>query len=234
MAAGGPARRAAAQGDVPLGAEARGHYDAAMVLYGVRDFRAAARELEAAYAIEPRREILFARAQATRLAGDCPDAIALYQQFLTTAPPAHQVAATRIAMARCQGETPPPRAPPSLAAAPVVIARARSIPPAAVVAPAAAVPRPPFYRDWKGDVLLAAGLVTGSVGAALMASAAGMDARARAADRYGDFADLHGRAEQRWRVGLGAMVAGAVVAAAGVARYVWISLDGGVGIGGRF
>jgi len=156
-----------------------------MALYAAHDFRAAARELEAAYALEPRREILFAQAQATRLAGDCAAALPLYQRFLASTPPQQQIEATRIAMTRCQEpavSAPAPR--PPLAAAPAVIARTMA-PPVAV----AVRSRPPFYRDWKGDLLVGAGLVAGGVGAALMASAAATDADAHAQGVLGDFAE---------------------------------------------
>jgi hypothetical protein len=210
-----------------LGAESRGHFDQGMALYATRDFRAAARELEAAYALEPRREILFAQAQATRLAGDCAAALPLYQRFLATMPPQQQIEATRIAMTRCQEPgLSEARAP--LAAAPTVIARALA-PPAAV----AVRPRPPFYRDWKGDVLVGAGLLAGGLGAVLMASAAATDADAHAQSVLDDFAQLRQGAERRWRIGLGAVVAGALLVSTGAARFLWVARDS-AGVGGRF
>jgi hypothetical protein len=85
----------------PLPTDVRAHYEAAMEHYAAKEYEAALRELAVAYAAEPRREILFAQAQATRLAGDCAGALPLYEKFLATAPPARQVEATRIAVARC-------------------------------------------------------------------------------------------------------------------------------------
>ena len=97
--AGGRAR--AADLTPPLPPEARAHYESAMAHYAAKEYEAAISELALAYAAEPRREILFAQAQATRLAGDCPAALPLYERFLATSPPARQVEATRIAVARC-------------------------------------------------------------------------------------------------------------------------------------
>jgi hypothetical protein len=213
----------------PPGAESQGHFDQGMALYAARDFRAAARELEAAYAIEPRREILFAQAQATRLAGDCAAAVPLYQRFLATGPPQQQIEATRIAMTRCQEPAVLARdLRPRLAAAPAVIARAAAPP-----APVVARPRPPFYRDWKGDFLVGAGLLAGGLGVALMVSAKATDADAHAQGLLGDFVELHQRALRRWRIGLGAVVAGGLAVAAGAGRFLWVSRDG-AGVGGRF
>jgi hypothetical protein len=217
-------RSGAAQAQEPLEAEARAHFDQGMALYAARDFRAAARELEAAYALEPRREILFAQAQATRLAGDCAAALPLYRSFLATSPPQQQVEATRIAMTRCQGSGDPP-ARPRLSAAPAVIARATP--------PPVRRSRPPFYRDWKGGLLVGAGLVAGGVGAALMASAAAADAEAHAQVVLGEFADRHQRAERNWRIGLGAVLAGVLLVSTGTGRYLWVSRDG-AGVGSRF
>jgi hypothetical protein len=217
--------RAAAQEPAPMGAEARGHFDQGMALYAARDFRAAARELEAAYALEPRREILFAQAQATRLAEDCPAALPLYQRFLDTQPPAQQIEATRIAVTRCQAAEAAPRSP-ALPAAPVAIARATA-------PPVAGPPRPPFYRDARGNLLVGAGLVAAGVGAALMASAAALDRSARGETVLGDYGDVRQSAERRWRIGLGAVVVGAALAVAGAGRYLWVSRDG-AGLGSRF
>lgn len=85
-----------------MSAAARRLYDAGMQSYATRDYVAAAQSFAQAYAIDPQREILFAQAQATRLGGDCPAAVPLYRRFLATDPPARQVDATRIALARCE------------------------------------------------------------------------------------------------------------------------------------
>jgi hypothetical protein len=68
--------------------EAKARYDEAMKLYAAHQYRAAIVQLEAAYAIDPRREILFAQAQATRLAGDCAAALPHLRSL-----PRHQPAA---------------------------------------------------------------------------------------------------------------------------------------------
>ena len=58
-------------------------YDRALTRFGTRDYAAAIGDLEAGFALDPRREFLFAEAQAKRLGGDCRGAVVLYQRFLT-------------------------------------------------------------------------------------------------------------------------------------------------------
>jgi len=191
-------------------AEAQARFDEAMALYAAHQYQAAIAAFQAAYALEPRREILFAQAQATRLSGDCAAALPLYQRFLATQPPPQQVEATRIAVARCEAATVtatgPPRAPdpPILAAPP---------------------PPPRWYSDRAGAALVGAGLIGAGVGVALVSSARSLDDQARAAhDRYDTAAALRDRAERRWAWGVGTIVAGSALLATGIGRYVWVGV----------
>jgi tetratricopeptide (TPR) repeat protein len=189
--------------------EAKVRYDEAMGLYAAHQYRAAIAAFEAAYALDPRREILFGQAQATRLAGDCPAALPLYDRFLATGPPPQQVEATRIAVARCQSAP----AVPSRTPAPAVIATPPPPPP------------PRWYNDRVGGALVGAGLVGVGAGVALIASARSADDQARAVkDRYDTAVGLRDRAERRWGWGLGALITGSVLIAAGAGRYVWVGL----------
>jgi len=198
--------------DPPMQPDAKAHYDEAMALYSARQYRAAIAAFEAAYALDPRREILFAQAQATRLAGDCPAALPLYQRFLATDPPPQQVEATRIAVARCEAATVTAPGP----------ARAPDPP---VIVPPPPPPPPRWYSDRAGAALVGAGLVGLGVGAALVSSARSTDDEARAERaRYDTAAGLRDRAERRWAWGLGAIVAGSALVAAGAGRYLWVGL----------
>src|SRR6187551_1608377 len=100
-AAATPAAAAATDVEGPLRPEAAALYKRGLERFAARDYPAAIADLEAGYAIEPRREFLFAEGQAKRLAGDCKGAVALYQRFLATNPPAVQANATQIALGRC-------------------------------------------------------------------------------------------------------------------------------------
>lgn len=208
----------------PMTPEAKAWYDEAMALYAARDYRAAISALETAYAIDPRREILFAQAQATRLAGDCAAALPIYRRFLATQPPRQQVEATRIAVARCEASAVTAAAP-----APAVV-------PPVVATPAPAPSR--WYQDRAGGILAGAGLVGVATGVALLASAFAADEEARALDmRYDAYASQREKAERRWAWGLVSLIAGSSLLATAGGRYVWVvwhPQGAGVGAGARF
>ena len=70
----------------PLNPQARAHFDKALAAYSAANYRAASVELELAYGLDARRELLFAWAQAERLSGNCDRAVMLYRRFLDQAP----------------------------------------------------------------------------------------------------------------------------------------------------
>ena len=148
---------------VEMSVEARAHYENGLALYGDKDYTGAIRELEIGYAISPRREFLFAQAQALRLTGDCKDAVPLYQKFLASEPEEVQVNATHIALARCaeQMASNPARAVPVTPTPPGGPATiVTTTPPPRPAAPA------PWYHDLAGGALLGAGVLglgTGTV-----------------------------------------------------------------------
>ncbi len=212
--------------DAPMKPAAKAHYRTGLDLYGHKDFAAAIHELSAAYALDPRREILFAQAQATRLAGDCPGAAELFEKFLASNPPEQQVEAARIALGRCDQRAPPPAASPPPAAIAVV-------PPPPTPPP----PRPRWYGDRLGLALVAAGTMIGVSGLASMISAANADPDPRAQATLTDYADRRSVAEARWGWGLAGMVTGAALVATGAVRFVLIERSPGattVAAGGHF
>lgn len=186
----------------PMSEAARLHYDRGLALYAAKDYRAAIAELAAGYAVEPRREFLFAEAQAQRLAGDCRSAVALYQRFLATDPPAVQISAAQVGLARCAQQ---------MASTPAAIDK--TAPPAPPPSPAE---RQPWYRDRAGGALLAAGVVAAGVGAALLITAAGATNNAAS---YDDYSQQYTSNERRWNIGAVVLAAGAVLAGAGVFRF---------------
>lgn len=94
-----------------MGAAAKHHYERGLALYAERAFDAAVREFQQGYAIEPRREFLFAEAQAQRLAGRCDRALPLYERFLASGPSPVQTEAALMAVDRCVRATPAGAAP---------------------------------------------------------------------------------------------------------------------------
>src|SRR5262249_34919033 len=147
-------------------------------------------------------------AQAKRLSGDCRGAVVLYQRFLTTKPPAVQIDATQIALARCAQElakkpevvivTPPPPLPPPR-------------------------PEPPRWtRDPWGLGLTGAGV--GAVGVGIGFLIAGEIARgdAEAAPSYPGYISHWSTASTRLDVAVGALAIGGALVAAGVGRFVLV------------
>jgi hypothetical protein len=78
---------AAAAQEIFQDAKAQAHYDKGIAHYAAKEYADAAAELASCYFIEPRREVLFAWAQAKRLAGDCASAAPLYRKYLETDAP---------------------------------------------------------------------------------------------------------------------------------------------------
>jgi tetratricopeptide (TPR) repeat protein len=188
--------------------EARALYDRGLAQYQAKDFAGAIGAFERGYAIDPRREFLFADAQARRLAGDCRGAVPLYQRFLETGPPAVQASATHLGLSRCaqQMAAEKPAAPPVAAAIP---------------APAPLPPPPPWTHDRAAAALLATGVVALGVGAGFLAASFAALPSADAGS-YADYTAARDRADARHAVGVVALVGGGAFVAAGLARYAWV------------
>jgi hypothetical protein len=180
-------------------------YDQALAGFATRDYAAAIGNLEAAYALDPRRELLFAEAQAKRLSGDCRGAVVLYQRFLTTRPPALQIDATQIALARCAQE---------LAKRPDTLIVAPPPPPPPRPAP------PRWSRDPWGLTLTVAGGVAIAVGAGYLLAAESARSDAGQATTYGVYQSRWSSAESRRDVAVTALAIGGALAATGVLRFV--------------
>jgi hypothetical protein len=78
------AQPAANDGSSDDATKAKTHFDRGMVHYASKDYLAAIAEFQRAYALEARREYLFAWAQSARLSGDCESAAPLYRRYLGT------------------------------------------------------------------------------------------------------------------------------------------------------
>jgi hypothetical protein len=183
-------------------------YDRALKKFETHDYPAAIADLEEGFALDPRREFLFAEAQAKRLGGDCRGAVVLYQRFLTTRPPALQIDATQIALARCAQE---------LAKKPeVVIVPA----PPALPPPRPAPPR--WSRDPWGLALTGTGVVALGVGLGYFVAAASARSDATDAQTYAAYQSRWSTAGARLDVAVGALAIGAALTATGVARFLLV------------
>jgi tetratricopeptide (TPR) repeat protein len=231
-----------------MSADARAHYERGLALYADKDYAGALTELRAGYALEPRREFLFAEAQALRLGGDCKAAVPLYQQFLKSGPDDVQVNATHIALGRCAAQMAAAPAPPPAPDKP----RAPAPATAGVTTPAR-TPPPPWYADVAGGALLGGGVLGLATGAVFTLSAMSErdDANQRSAT-YAEYAQHWNAARSRERVAIIGFGAGAALTTAAIVRYArvrashrnrnqidaWITPDarGGAlaGVGGQF
>jgi hypothetical protein len=210
--------------------DAQGLYDRALKAFETRDYAAAIRDLEAGFALDPRREFLFAEAQAKRLSGDCRGAVVLYQRFLTTQPPALQIDATQIALARCAQE---------LANKPEVV---MVTPPPPAPAPRPAPPR--WSRDPWGLGLTGAGVAAVGVGIGFLVASEIARGDAASANNYPAYYSHWSTGDTRFDVAVAGLAIGGALVAAGVSRFVLVrrhARDGAValwaapgGIGGSF
>jgi hypothetical protein len=209
-----PARAGAADADAPprddevatvMTPAARALYDRGLLLFQAKDYAGAIHAFEDGFALEPRREFLFANAQARRLSGDCRGAVPLYQRFLGMSPPPVQESATHLGLSRCAQQMASERP------APVIV-----VPP-----PLPPPPPPPWTHDRWGALLLGAGFVGLGVGTGfLVASFAALPS----ADTgfHGDYESARSSAESRHTIAVIGLTAGVALAAAGVARYAWV------------
>jgi len=192
----------------PMQPAAAALYTRGLERFAARDYAAAIADLEAGYAIDPRREFLFAEGQAKRLAGDCKGAVALYQRFLATSPSAVHANATQMALGRCAQ---------NLAEHPEVV----------MVQPPRQPPPPPpppilWWRDPVGLGFTGAGVVGIGVGVGFIAASYAARHDAERAPAYDPYDQRWSTAASRWNVGVGTLALGAALTAVGVARFVLV------------
>jgi len=193
--------------------EAQARYSRGLERFGAHDYAGAIADFEAGYAIEPRREFLFAEGQAKRLAGDCKGAVALYQRFLATKPSSVQANATQMALGRCAQH---------LADHPdVVVAE-----PPKSAPPSPPPPPPKWWLDPWGLAASGAGVVALGVGGGFVAAAYSARADAQTAATLAEADDRWSAATSRRTVGVVALGAGSVLVAAGAYRFVTLKRAG--------
>ena len=189
---------------------ARQHLTAGLEHYAAENYGEAVTEFELGYAIDPHPDLLFARAQAHRLAGDCGLAMGVYAKFLASDPSDAQRDATLTAMERCQEQ---PKPEPQVA-------------PMAV--PASAPPAEPdrdvrWYHDLAGDALLGGGVAGLAVSAALFAGSSPPGSAESAT--YGEYAsDVEAARSRRTAAWITGGIGGALVGAA-LWRYSLVTRD---------
>jgi hypothetical protein len=192
----------------PMQPEAAALYKRGLERFGGRDYTGAVADLEAGYAIDPRREFLFAEGQAKRLAGDCKGAVSLFQRFLATNPSPVQANATQMALGRCAQH---------LAEHPQVVVVEPPRPP-----PPPPPPPPKWWRDPYGLAFTGAGAVGVVTGIGFIAASVSARHDAENARTYPEADPLWSAAVSRRQVGIGTLALGTVLTAVGVTRFVLV------------
>lgn len=198
-------------------AQARDYFDRGLHLYAIHQYAAAIEQFQRGFAVEPRREFLFAQAQAWRLSGKCDRAIPLYQQFIESTPAAVQREAARLGLDRCA---------PDRLRGPAPIATLPTAPPTTAPLASSSVPAPPapWWRDGWGDVAVASGVA--ALGVSWFFAIASNHARDQAQSAQTateqEYDGLWTSAQRRRDIAIGSLVGGLVLLAAGTSRLVLV------------
>ena len=167
------------------------HLATANAAYQRGDYDTASAELERAYALDPRSELLYGWAQAERLGGHCEAASDLYRRYLATKPNRDQVIAAQAGLGAC-------------AVKPVRPAVLEAV---------------PWYRDGLGDGLALGGLVGIGAGTGFLAAARSSDREADSAMQRDDKLAFMAERDSRTRIGYITGGIGLALIAASVVRY---------------
>ena len=215
-------RMAEAQGKIDP--QAQVHLDAALKAYDAKDWDAAIREFEQAYALDPKPALLYATAQAYRFANRCGKALELYRRYLTGKLTDTQIAAAKTGISLCEPkEAPPePKAEPRIEPKPEPHIKLPPSEPLPQQVPSTepASERRPWYTDGVGDALTAGGVVGIAVGATFLVMAGSSESAAKSAQFRDDFLRDLDEATQRRKIGWTSLGVGSALAVGGVLVYV--------------
>jgi len=146
-------------------AEAKQHIDKAAEAHQTGDYATALTELNIAYTLDPKPELLYAIGQVHVKLGECAAAITFYERFLATHPKSQQADAANEAITVCKQQPPEPA--PAKPPEPTKIETEPAPPRVAQVStPGSQPPSPPpqqrdagaFYKDTLGDLLVIGGV----------------------------------------------------------------------------
>jgi tetratricopeptide (TPR) repeat protein len=212
-------------------ADAAAHAEAGKKAFADEHFAEAITEFRAANALRADPKLLYAIAQAQRMAGDCAGAIESYQAFLATKPDAKLSEYSEANIARCKEDLarapkqPPPEPPPEPAKLPP-----KQPPPEPPITALTTPPTPTpadhggrsWTRDWIGHALVVGGVASVSVGAFLVVTGRNAASKANDASDYASFLEARDAASSaltKQRIGIGAAIVGAGLIVGGVIHY---------------
>lgn len=204
------------------------HLERAVEFYAEKQYELAIVEFRAAFALDPRPDLLFALAQAERLSGDCPTAVVYYERYLETDPDEEQAEAARVNMNKCERALesgPHGRPETSTDQALDKAEQASEPPPPAPIAPSLAQLAPraigtPWYRDTLGDALLVSGIVGLAVGGGFWAASSAAENSAESAVLYEDYVSHIDTARQRRTYAVVGFATGGALVGAALVRFL--------------
>ncbi|CAN5862570.1 hypothetical protein BH11MYX3_BH11MYX3_24450 [soil metagenome] len=197
------------------GDKAQPHIAKAMKAHKAGNFTEALAELQLAYKLDPRPELLFAIGQVSIKLDRCDDAVTYYEQYLATKPSTEAASDTREAIDTCKAKQlaarpPPPPALPPPSDSPYLPGQKAT----------AEHARSPWYKDKVGDALVVGGVAATVIGLVLYTGARGdLDDAESAPDlpRYQELVDdAHGK--RTWSIVL--VGGGVALIGVGVAHYM--------------
>lgn len=180
-----------------LSPAAKARLDAGVAHYTAGRYVAAIAEYEAAYAIDPDPQVLFAWAQAERLAGRCGSAVPRYRKYLESRPSADAVELATNLIALCE-----------------------STAKASTSAPSTGERSVPWYKDPVGGAVVA-GVAGLGVGIGFFVASSGNRDRADTAQTSAQFDAYLDRATTQRRIGATFLVLGAGLVGGGIGYHLW-------------
>lgn len=197
------------------GDKAQPHIAKAMQAHKAGNFAEALAELQLAYKLDPKPELLFAIGQVNVKLERCDDAVTYYEKYLATKPTARAAADTREAIATCKAQQlaaqlpPPPLPPPS--DSPYLPGREKA---------AVTHTRAPWYKDKVGDALVVGGVAASVIGLVLYAGARGELDDAESAPDLPHYEDLVDSAHSKRTWSIVLVGSGVALIGVGVAHYM--------------
>jgi len=210
---------AAAPSQVLKDEEAQRHFDRAQVHFQSEDYAAAIPELKAAYGLEPNPMLLYAWAQAERLAGSCSRAVELYRRFLETKPAAEQRQLAEANLLDCEAELPEPAPAPSPELDPLA-QDDPSDPPTDVEPPRR------WFADPAGGALLGVGVAAAATGGVVMGLGRRRGTQAPNADVEDDYLDIRAAATRMHTAGIITLGVGSALVLGAIIRYAIVAKRG--------
>lgn len=214
----------------------KAHIDKATKAHKEGKFDVALDELKAAYALDPKPDLLFAIAQVYGKLDKCADAITYYEQFLDKTKDAQAKQVVTQAIETCKtklaASAPPPVVEPPPEPEPPKVVEPEPTPDDVKPTPAPVRPTPfaevrsttsqrsPWYKDPLGDTLVAGGVVAGVVALVVRGAATSEADKAASSTSETDYRDRLDSSESKEKLSLILGVTAGVLVTGGVVRYV--------------